>query len=68
MAFIREVVQSWQCMFLKHGCPYTCNIFWIVCIYIYWAKVLTDHPKNCGNFFVAEYFGMTCGTLNFDTI
>ena len=35
---------------------------------IYWAKVLIDHPKNCDNFFVAEYFGKRFGTLNDDTI
>ena len=33
--------------------------------YIYWAKVLTDHPqKNGDNLFVAEYFG----TVNDDTV
>ena len=38
-------------------------------VYIYtFCKVLTDHPKNCDNLFVAEYFGMTFETLNDDTI
>ena len=40
------------------------NIFCIV----YWAKILTDHQKKCDHFFVAEYFGMTFGTLNDDTV
>ena len=31
---------------------------------IYLAKVLTDHPKNCNNFFVVQYFGMNFGALN----
>ena len=35
---------------------------------IYWAKVLTDHPKNCDNVFVVQYFGMNFGTLNENTI
>ena len=34
---------------------------------LYWAKVLTDHPKKCDNFFVIEYFGMTFRTLNGDS-
>ena len=36
-------------------------------LHVYWAKVLTDHQKNCDNAFVAEYFAMTFGTLNDDT-
>ena len=35
---------------------------------IYWAKVLTDHPKNCDNFFVVQYFGINFGTFNENTI
>ena len=35
---------------------------------IYWAKVLTDHPKNCDNVFVVQYFGMNFGTFNENTI
>ena len=35
---------------------------------IYWAKVLTDHPKNCDNVFVIQYFGMNFGTFNENTI
>ena len=35
--------------------------------HIYWAKVLTDHPKTAITLFVAEYFGMTFGTLNDNT-
>ena len=35
---------------------------------IYWAKVLTDHPKNCDNVFVVQYFGMNLGILNEYTI
>ena len=31
--------------------------------YVYWAKVLTDHLNNCGNFFVIQHFGMEFGTL-----
>ena len=35
------------------------------CFYhIYWAKVLTDHPKNCDNVLVVHYFGMNFGTFN----
>ena len=34
---------------------------------IYCAKVLTDHPKNCENYFVVQYFGMNFGTLNENT-
>ena len=30
---------------------------------IYWAKVLTDHQKNCDNCFVIQSFGMNFGTL-----
>ena len=33
-------------------------------MYVYWAKVLTDHPKNCDNVFVIQYFGMNFGTFN----
>ena len=36
-------------------------------LHIYRAKVLTDHPKNCDNF-VVQYFGLTFGTLNENTI
>ena len=35
---------------------------------IYWAKVLIDHPKNCDNVFVVQYFGMDFGTFNENTI
>ena len=35
---------------------------------IYWAKGLTDHPKNCDNVFVVQYFGMNFGTFNENTI
>ena len=34
------------------------------CIHVQWAKVLTDHPKNCDNIFVVQYFGMNFGTFN----
>ena len=34
----------------------------------YWAKILTDHPKNCDNVFVVQYFGMNFGTLNENTV
>ena len=27
-------------------------------MYVYWAKVLTDHPKNCDDFLVFQYFGI----------
>ena len=36
--------------------------------YIYWAKILNDHPKNCDNVFVVQYFRMNFGTLNENTI
>ena len=36
--------------------------------HIYWAKVLTDHPKNCDNCFVVQYFGLNVGTINENTI
>ena len=41
----------------------------VVCIQliaelIYWAKVLTDHPKNCNNVFVVQYFGRNFVTFN----
>ena len=32
--------------------------------HVYWAKVLTDHLKNCDNVFVFQYFG----TFNENTI
>ena len=35
--------------------------------HIYWAKVLTDHPKNCDNCFVVQYFGLNFGTINENT-
>ena len=35
---------------------------------LYWAKVLTDHPKSCDNCFVVQYFGMNFITLNENTI
>ena len=31
---------------------------------IYWAKVLTDHHKNCDNVFVVQYFEMNFGNSN----
>ena len=37
-------------------------------IHIYWAKVLTDYPKNCDNVFVVQYFGMNFGTFNENTV
>ena len=33
-------------------------------MYVYWAEVLTDHPKNCDDFFVVQYFGIVHHTLN----
>ena len=36
--------------------------------HIYWAKVLTDHPKNCDSVFVVQYFGMNFGIFNENTI
>ena len=36
--------------------------------HIYWAKVLTDHLRNCDNVFVVQYFGMNFGTFNKDTV
>ena len=34
-------------------------------MYVYWAKVLIDHPKNCDDFFfVVQYFGIVHQTLN----
>ena len=38
------------------------------CIKIYWAKVLTDHPKICDNWFVFKYFETNFGTLNQNAI
>ena len=35
---------------------------------IYWAKVLTDHPKICDNCFVLKYFETNFGTLNENAI
>ena len=35
---------------------------------IYWAKVLTDHPKNCDNVFVVQYFGTNFVTFNENTM
>ena len=29
----------------------------LLLIYVYWAKVLTDHPKYWDNYFVVQYFG-----------
>ena len=40
----------------------------VLTYYIYWAKVLTDHPKHCDSCFVVQYFGMNFGTLNENTI
>ena len=34
---------------------------------IYWAKVLTDHPKHCDNVFVVQHFGMNFGIFNENT-
>ena len=31
-------------------------------------KILTDHPKNCDNVFVVQYFGTNFGTFNENTI
>ena len=36
--------------------------------YIYWAKVLTDHPNNCDKCFVVQYLEMNFRTLNENTI
>ena len=33
-------------------------------MYVYWAEVLTNHPKNCDDFFVVQYFGIVHHTLN----
>ena len=33
-------------------------------MYVYWAEVLTDHSKNCDDFFVVQYFGIVHHTLN----
>ena len=47
---------------------YWINILHAVSTLLYWAKVLTDHPKNCDNVFVVQYFGMNFGTFNENTI
>ena len=33
----------------------------------YIGPFLTDHPKNCDNVFVVQYFGMNFGTFNENT-
>ena len=35
---------------------------------IYRAKILADHPTNCDNVFVVQYFGLNFGTFNENTI
>ena len=37
-------------------------------IHVYWAKVLTIHPKKCDYVFVVQYFGMNFGTFNENTV
>ena len=32
-------------------------------MFVYWAKILTDHPKNCDDFFVVQYFGIVHYTM-----
>ena len=36
----------------------------LLLLFLYWAKVLTDHPKNRDNCFVFKYFETNFGTLN----
>ena len=36
--------------------------------YLYWVKVLTDHPKNRDNCFVVKYFETNFGILNENTV
>ena len=35
---------------------------------LYWAKVLTDHPKNRDNCFVVKYFETNFGISNENTV
>ena len=45
-----------------------CDLVAPIFIHIYWAKVLTDHPKICDNCFVVKYFETNFGILNENAI